>query len=286
MEEPKKYQLLCDFAFKARDENFNNKEALFARLEQLASMMPNENWTYYHTDGRCEKHGVLYRYLAHMYEKIKSDDLILYAEKPDSKNRIWLYWHTGLFDIEYDDVIFVAQKYADNPNSMFYFSKFEKRSIIAKYTDIPQRANFFEHRELLVFDPTCNIDYNIPHLLADNINRFPDFFQKMEKTQQEYVLDGAIKQAVKRVYSNFTEAAPSYYNNRICFLLPLYLKDRNADLPDLALAVAQNYSNTPDRYYGFTCLTLPMAYNDARLICKPLQHWIRPMPVNPSISLK
>lgn len=70
-----------------------------------------------------------------------------------------------------------------------------------------------------------------------------DFFKTMEKMQQEYSLDGAIKQAVKRVYSNFTEAAPSYYGGRICFLLPLYLKDRNADLPDLVLAVSQNSVN-------------------------------------------
>ncbi|WP_024467194.1 DUF3825 domain-containing protein [Treponema pedis] len=273
----RKYDLLNDVIFKSKNTEINNKQAFFDRIKELASIIPDEDWTYtsYQT-GKDEEFGILYRYLTHMYEKIKSDSLILFSEKPDAKGKIWMYWHTGLFDTEYDDMIFVAQKYANSQYPEFYFSKFEKRSVIAKYTEVPQRANFFEHREMLVFDPTYSIDYNIAHLLADNISRFPDFFKKMETTQREYVLDGAIKQAVKRVYSNFTEAAPSYYNGRICFLLPLYLKDRNAELPDLVLAVSQNFSNTPNKYYGHTCLTLPMAYNDARLICKPLQHWIRP----------
>jgi len=276
-DEIRKYALLFDVNFKQRNTDVNNKQAFFQKLRELAAIIPDEDWTYTsHVTGRDEEFGILYRYLTHMYEKLKADNLILFTQKPDSNGKIWMYWHTGLFDTEYDDMIFVAQKYADSEYPTFYFSKFEKRSVIAKYTEVPQRANFFEHREMLVFDPTYNIDYNINHLVEDNIDRFPDFFKTMEKTQQEYFLDGAIKQAVKRVYSNFTEAAPSYYEGRICFLLPLYLKDRNADLPDLVLAVSQNSVNTPNKYYGHTCLTLQMAYNDARLICKPLQHWIRP----------
>ena len=52
--------------------------------------------------------------------------------------------------------------------------------------------------------------------------------------------------------------------------IPLYLT--NCDIADIALALCKNDSNTA--YIGHTCLTLFMAYNNARLIAKPDASWL------------
>ena len=44
-------------------------------------------------------------------------------------------------------------------------------------------------------------------------------------------------------------------------------------MPDLALVVTKNSSG--NFYQGHTCLTLEMAYNNARLIAKPDSNWLR-----------
>ena len=132
-DEIRKYALLADVNFKTRNSDINNKQAFFQKIRELAKIIPDEDWTYTsHKTCHDEEYGILYRYLTHMYEKLKADGLILFTQKPDSNGKIWMYWHTGLFDTEYDDMIFVAQKYANSKYPTFYFSKFEKRSVIAK----------------------------------------------------------------------------------------------------------------------------------------------------------
>ncbi|WP_409152634.1 DUF3825 domain-containing protein [Fretibacterium fastidiosum] len=46
------------------------------------------------------------------------------------------------------------------------------------------------------------------------------------------------------------------------------------DIPDLALVVSEH--STGNTCLGHTCLTLNMAYNDARLIARPDSTWLRP----------
>lgn len=61
-----------------------------------------------------------------------------------------------------------------------------------------------------------------------------------------------------------------YFNGQIQLLLPLCLVD--PDKTDLALVVTKNSSGS--YYQGHTCLTLEMAYNNARLIAKPESNWL------------
>ena len=83
------------------------------------------------------------------------------------------------------------------------------------------------------------------------------------------VFKGAVEEAENRVKANYTLAIPQYYNDSIQLLLPLCL---TGEAPELALAVQKK-----DGYYaGRTCLTLEMAYNNARLIIRPEKNWIHP----------
>lgn len=85
-------------------------------------------------------------------------------------------------------------------------------------------------------------------------------------------LIGAIDIMKKKITANYKIAVPQYFDGKIQLLLPLYLLERPQ--PDLALVVTKNTSG--NSYQGHTCLTLEMAYNNARLIAKPDSNWLIP----------
>lgn len=73
---------------------------------------------------------------------------------------------------------------------------------------------------------------------------------------------------LRRAAANYTLAVPQFYGGRIQLLLPLCL---TGDKPELALTIQRE-----DGFYAArTCLTLDMAYNNARLICRPETSWIK-----------
>ena len=85
-------------------------------------------------------------------------------------------------------------------------------------------------------------------------------------------LVGSIDEVRKRVRTNYKIAVPQYYDGKIQLLLPLCLTAGSPN-PDLALVVHKLNDNT---YTARTCLTLKMAYNNARLIVKPQSNWLKP----------
>ena len=84
------------------------------------------------------------------------------------------------------------------------------------------------------------------------------------------MLHGAVEDAKKRIRRNYKTAVPQFFKNRIQLLLPLCLKEERK--ADLALAVEKEN----DIYRATTCLTLDMAFNNARLIAKPDDEWLKP----------
>ena len=86
------------------------------------------------------------------------------------------------------------------------------------------------------------------------------------------LFDGAVRHAKCMIDANYKTAVPQYYKGKIQLLIPICLVSRN--VPDLALVVSQNTNKT--QYIGHTCLSLDMAYNNARLIARPDSNWLRP----------
>ena len=66
-------------------------------------------------------------------------------------------------------------------------------------------------------------------------------------------------------------AIPEWYDGKIQLLLPLFLTDHTK--PDLALVAEKINDKT---YSAQACLTLGMAYNNARLITRPSGGWLSP----------
>ncbi|MBQ3106549.1 MAG: DUF3825 domain-containing protein [Eggerthellaceae bacterium] len=83
------------------------------------------------------------------------------------------------------------------------------------------------------------------------------------------VFEGAVSEAERRAAANYMLAVPQYFNGRIQLLLPLCLTGSE---PELALAIQREDGYCSAR----TCLSLEMAYNNARLIARPEAAWIRP----------
>ena len=139
-------------------------------------------------------------------------------------------------------------------------------------TDLPERANYFDNPANLVFDTNCSIIPQYQHIFADpeNYLRIPESVR--ENPSKTMLFDGAIKRAKMMVDANYKNAVPQYYRGKIQLLIPICLVSENK--PDLALVVSKNETGT--QYLGHTCLTLDMAYNNARLIARHDSLWLKP----------
>ena len=88
----------------------------------------------------------------------------------------------------------------------------------------------------------------------------------------ESALKNATETAEKYCKWNYKTAIPIYYprTNNISLLLPLKLTG-NKSIADIALVIEKLDNGN---YQGQTILTLDMAYQDARQICRPNSEWL------------
>jgi hypothetical protein len=131
-------------------------------------------------------------------------------------------------------------------------------------------AHYFDDPSCLVYDSKKELRTNIEHIISDNIERFPESLKQMNSYGLQNLVKGAIDSAVERVKRNYKTAIPQYYQGSIQLLLPLTLLEPQT--ADLALVV-ERFS---DFYRGATCLTLDMAYNNARQLARPDRDWLAP----------
>lgn len=179
------------------------------------------------------------------------------------------------------------------------------------FDPLPARAQYFERKEDLLFDTSRTLQRDVDHILLDNIDRLPVEFlreelrgsndalsilEEIEQVADDSLfeekydelrdavesnvrikrrlinrLDDSIELAQKRVEWNFKTAVPAFYptKNAMSLLLPLDLTED--EKPDVALVVELMESGA---YMGQTILTMEMAYNNARLICRPDSDWL------------
>lgn len=89
-------------------------------------------------------------------------------------------------------------------------------------------------------------------------------FLKTEKPEEETAVELARRKAVVEP----SIVVPQGYQGRVQYLLPICLTDM--EQPDLSMTLT-----IMDGYYlGNTCLTLEMAYLNARLLSRPVAHWL------------
>ena len=263
--EKKFVSALFDFAF---IPNYNQAVEFLA--EKLADP---EDWDF--SDSNKKSYSILKNYLEHTFRKVQSEGKIAYTDKND-----YACFNTGLVTKNLEPIFAFFEIYK-NPkvgqkSPQFFFKGFVKESDIQFLRVFPDKhpeiADFFQKPEDLIFNPSCKLIPQIDHIIGDNLDRFPAHIQALDENERRRRLEGAIEEVKKRVKTNYKLAVPQFYNNHIQLLLPLNLTPGSPN-PDLALAI---YKLSPDTYTARTCLTLKMAYNNARLIVKPQSAWLKP----------
>lgn len=251
------------------------------RIRELAEdIADSETWDFVtHAGvGTSSRYPILKNYLEHTFRKLQAERKIVYT----SDNQFTCF-NTGLVTPNLEDIFALFEIYKPSSNTPrigpvapYYFRGFCKESdgkIMAHFShNLPEIANYFDKPDLLLFNPKCKITPDLDHIITDNIQRFPAHLKGASGDELRRQLHGAIVETNKKVRSNYKIAIPQYYSGQIQLLLPLCLTAGSPN-PDLAL-VTTKVSDT--MYSARTCLTLEMAYNNARLVVKPQSEWLKP----------
>jgi len=257
-------QELFDFAYVPRYE-----DAIRYLAENLAD---KEEWDF--GNPATKNYPILKNFLEHTFRKLKTEQKVAFT--PNNKNACF---NTGLTTPNQEDIYaFFEELRNKRPGStqQFCFKAFLKKSenvLLSHFSaNLPDVADYFTQPELLIFNPRNNLIPDIDHIIQDNFARFPSHMASADSAEVSRRLMGSIEEVKKRVRSNYKLAVPQYYNGRVQLLLPLNLTSGSPN-PDLALVL---YRLNESTYSARTCLTIQMAYNNARLIVKPQSEWLRP----------
>lgn len=256
----KKKSALLEFAYLGKIDEF---------LQKLDDLAMDEKWNYTKTPND-RPYPILLNYLNHTFMRLREQNKIITSGDH-------CVFNTGLVTENQQEVFAVFKKFDGRDN--FSFIKFcnESDSSMRYYSPLPERATYFTDPSDLIFDDRLELRINIDHIVNDEINfkRFPPDIQHLPKHQLINTFNGAIEHAKKRVKRNYKTAIPQFYrglyvpDGQLQLLLPLCLT--SPAKADLALAIFKEGG----MYSGRTCLTLDMAINNARLIAKPDDEWLR-----------
>lgn len=236
-----------------------NFDALIDELKELAM---DENWDY-----QCNptgQHPILKSYVRYTFEK-------LYREGKVMEEGGKSVFNTGLVTENQETIYGLSVKNKKVCDIKWYFLGWRKESDrnLTTFAELPEHANYFDNPSDLIYDTSLDLRANVDHIIDDNIERFPESLRKIDRQMLGTVLDRAIDDAKKRVKRNYKTAIPQYYKGALQLLLPLCLLAKNK--ADLALVV-EKVGNV---YRASTCLTLDMAINNARLIARPDDEWLK-----------
>ena len=240
------------------------------KIDDLVNLARTERWDYI-TDHQDYPHQILRNYINHTFMRLCELD----RKKP---NKGYIYqsgeafcFDTGLFTRNFEPIYALFSPNAPRFLEKWVLKGFYKKSSyeLRKIGQLPIRASYFDNFEDLIYDTRVDLRINIDHILDDERNkeRIPQTYRNLPNLPMLF-LGSALEYAKVRIKENYKSAVPQYFNGKIQFLLPISLGDPS--IVDLSLAVGKE----DGIYTGHTCLTLDMAYNNARLIAKPESDWL------------
>jgi hypothetical protein len=237
------------------------------QLPRLVALAEREDWNYRHAESP-HPYPILFNYLHHTFDRLSEEDKI--AVSRDGEHACW---NSGLVTIHQEPIyLLIDRNLFDNDDRPWHFRDFYRKGEhhLNYFEALPDMAHYFDDPTCLVLDTRYDLRPNIEHVIAENRERFPDQYQAMSDYQLQTVVRGAIENAKERVRRNYKAAVPQFYRGRVQLLLPLCLETPTR--ADLALVV--------EKFEGFyrasTCLTLDMAYNNARQLARPDTDWLQP----------
>ena len=233
-----------------------------AKIKELAEKALPEKWSF---EGKDDNY-ILKNYLKYTFKKLQEENKVIETDT-------YCAFDTGLFSRYYEPIYVYGEinKNTTENSAKWFFKEFKDTyelgcMDIAKF---PERADYFSDTTRLVFNWHLKVNKNYKHILDDlnTSQRLPESIKNSDRPLE--TLKGVIDTAIQKVIANYKLAVPHYYQNKIQLLVPLcFGKD---DTPDVAL-VLDLMSN--GYYQATTCLSMEMAYMDARLIAKPESNWL------------
>jgi hypothetical protein len=237
------------------------------KLDALALIAEPENWDYQNTQSEHNK-PILFNYLRYTYSRLATEEKVQVSDDGQ-----YIAFNTGLVTEHQEPIYLLAnQNRFPNAQQPWHFQNWCRKGQheMTRFSKLPEMAHYFDDPTALVLDLRREIRVNVEHIIEENKDRFPDPYRTMDDYALQTFLKGAIDNARERVRRNYKTAIPQYYRTRIQILLPLCIS--NPLKADLALVVEDHAAF----YRASTCLTLDMAYNNARQLARPDRDWLTP----------
>lgn len=248
---------LFDFAYMANTQQM---------LDNLAALAEPENWDYQNTPSAQHK-PILMNYLKYTYRRLAEEGKISRSDNDD-----FATFNTGLVTPSQEPIYALFDRNNIPDRQPWHFMRFVRRGeqALICFSELPDLATYYTNPTVLVLDCSKELRVNVEHIVNDNKTRFPAPFNTMDDFALQTFLKGAIDNAKERVRRNYKTAVPQYYASRVQLMLPLCIT--RPGQADLAI-IAEDHGLF---YRAATCLTLDMAYNNARLLAKPDKDWLKP----------
>lgn len=293
-------------------ENFAYLGNWYTVLHQLADMALPEKWDF--DSESVKNYYILRQYLCYTFYRLQNENKICISAAGNfaafnTGLVTRMYEDIYACFVPYEDPEYTTKWRLDG--FCVAGERGNGKQLVKYFSPLPQAARYFSDLKDLLYDPERQLiaDYN--HILIENLDRLPMEFIKQEcyndglvdklATQAEHEknererkkvcrelaayinsrphlvkrlrnrLDDAIDIAKKQVRWNYKTALPLYYPKGDCMSLMLPLCLQEDEKVDVAFVVQLTESGN---YQGQTILTLPQAYLDARLLCKPNNEWL------------
>ena len=232
------------------------------QIQKLADKALAEKWSFEDKDDNY----ILKNYLKYTFNKLQEEGKVIETDT-------YCVFDTGLFSHYYEPIYAYGELYKkpSENTAKWYFKGFKDTYELGSLDieKFPERADYFSDPSRLVFNWHLTVNKNYKHILDDlnTSQRLPDSIKNSDRPLE--TLKGVIDTAIQKVIANYKLAVPHYYQNKIQLLVPLcFGKDDNPDVA-LVLDLMKN-----GYYQATTCLSMEMAYMDARLIAKPESNWL------------
>jgi hypothetical protein len=234
-----------------------------AQIQALAEKALPEKWSFEDK----EDNSILKNYLKYTFNELQDEGKVIETDT-------YCVFNTGLFSHYYVPIYVYGElnKNTAENAARWYFKGFKDEYELGSMdieSDFPERADYFSNPDRLVFNWHYKINVNYKHILDDlnTSQRLPDSIKNSDTPLE--TLSGVITKAIQKVTANYKLAVPHYYQNKIQLLIPLYFgKNKNPSIALVLNLMKNGY------YQATTCLSMEMAYMDARLIAKPESNWL------------
>ncbi len=249
----------------------------YLQLDELADMALPEIWRFKKPEHiyKNEATPILERYVQSVFRKQAID----YDAEPDSMKKQQIFhfenefscFHTGLYTRNYKGIYacFGRNKKTDSLLKWYFKGFADELSPLLRYvSSLPEKPLYSMPLHGIHYFPDWPVRVNVEHILGDpaNIERLP--MEIREARNLPLLLETAVELARRQAMITPSITVPQVYQQSVQYLLPLCLMDM--EQPDLAMTL-----RPMDGYYmGYTCLTLEMAYVNARILARPTAPWL------------